>query len=846
MRRIPAVAALLAVASALGPVSPAFAEFSDIRASSHSEAILSLQADGVVEGYANGTFQPNATINRAEFLKIVLEAAYADADIAAGQSSASFPDVPQGAWFAKYVNFGVSNDIIDGYPDGTFKPDEDVNFVEAGKIMTLAFKLSPQDTSGEWYEPYARALEASKAIPAEVSSLETKLTRGQMAEMLWRVIEKRTDRPSKGLLNLKYPTLSLNLASDDVQTAKTCADLSAFAQYAAQSPSGGYGYGRGVMLMDEAADMAGAPAPTMANAVGREAEKSASDDGYSQTNVQVQGVDEADIIKTDGKYVYMLRGGQVKIVDARTPADLSVLATIDFSDKTGFGPTEMYVDDGRLVVIGSRWMNYPMPYGRGPADAKMMIWPPWGGTSRTDIRIYDVSNAAKPSLKRELSFEGSGVSTRRIGDKLYMVLQQPMRWNGPVIMEKDVMPLYSDSAKGSADMAVAGCNRVAVLPHVPRPQYMTVAVIPTRSDAAVSTDVVLGDAQNVYMSLEGLYVATTEWNYVWDSANPQSSEKTNVYRFAVTSDGVDFADKGTVPGHILNQFSMDEHEDHFRIATTVSPTWSGRGTETSTSTNNLYVLNAGMEIVGSVEDIAPGESIYSVRYMGDRAYMVTFKQVDPLFVIDVGNPRSPKILGKLKIPGYSNYLHPYDENHVLGFGKEVDESIDKDKVHSDDAVYYTAIQGMKISMFDVSDVANPKEKFKEVIGDRGTESPLLTDHKALLFDKERGLLAFPILVAERKAGEAKSEAGSPTFQGAYVYDVSLSKGFTKRGSITHYAKDTFAKAGDYWYGGQRDISRILRIGSSLFTVSHDAVQANAESTLAVQDTVELGTSDAKF
>lgn len=832
-----ALAALLA-----SPAAPAFAALSDAGSSPYAEAIRSLEAKGVVAGYADGTFKPGNRINRAEFLKIVLEAAYGNKTILeTSAQSKTFPDVTLGDWFAPYVRFGANLGVIGGYPDGLFHPERDINFVEASKIVSLAFKQQLENRGGEWYEPYARALDASKAIPTSIAKFDSALTRGEMAEILWRLTENRTDLAAKGFLNLKHPEAQVNFASDDVQVAKSCADLQAFAAEAGQGGGNGMMYYRRGEVMEDAAE-AGAPAPSAANKTALPLTGGGADGDYSKTNVQVEGVDEADTVKTDGTYLYMLRDNEVKIVRALPANDLRVVSTLTVA-KEGFQPSEMFVDSGRLVVIGNRWNAYPMPMVRD-MGAKMIapdMYPYPGGGNRTDVKIYDVKDPSKPSLLRELSFEGSSVSSRRVGDKVYLVLQQPMRWRGPVILEKEIMPLYSDSAKGSADMVVAPCGRVAILPHVPAPQYMTVAVIPTDSvSKAVSTDVVLGDAQNVYMSADNLYVATTEWNYVWDSANPGSTEKTNVFRFAVTSDGVDFAAKGSVPGHILNQFSMDEHEDHFRIATTDAQVWMEDSAGGDKAANNLYVLDRGMKTVGQIEDIAPGESIYSVRFMGDRTYMVTFKQVDPLFVIDTSNPRAPKILGKLKIPGYSNYLHPLDATHVLGFGKEVDESIDKDKVHSDDAVYYTAIQGMKISIFDVSDVENPKEQFKEVIGDRGTESPLLTDHKALLFDAERGLLAFPILVTKRAAGVSKSEAGSPVFQGAYVYDVSLSKGFSLRGTITHYAADAMQKAGDYWYGGGRDISRIVRIGESLYTLSHDAVMSNTEKTLAKQGSVELG------
>ncbi|CRF28942.1 Secreted protein containing C-terminal beta-propeller domain distantly related to WD-40 repeats [Mycobacterium tuberculosis] len=263
-----------------------------------------------------------------------------------------------------------------------------------------------------------------------------------------------------------------------------------------------------------------------------------------------------------------------------------------------------------------------------------------------------------------------------------------------------------------------------------------------------------------------------------------------------------------------------------------------------TSKNNIYVLNEAMKVVGKIEDLAPGERIYSVRYAGSRAYMVTFKNVDPLFVIDLKNPQAPKVLGQLKIPGYSDYLQPYDENHIIGFGKDAVEASTK-KGSGFDAGPTAYYQGMKLALFDVSDVAHPKELFKESIGDRGTHSELLNNHKALLFSKEKNLLAFPVTVMEVKD---KSSSGTPedaakygefTFQGAYVYGLDLQKGFQLRGRITHLSDEDLQKAGRQWYSSDRNVERLLFIGDTLYTASPDMLKANDLSTLTEIGSLKL-------
>lgn len=832
---------LLSVAPALGAVP----NFRDVSASTqYRAAIESLRTAGVIEGYGDATFKPGSTINRAEFLKIVL-GSRGQSETAAEKDC--FGDV-RDEWFAPVVCSAKRNGIIQGYPDGLFHPEREISFVEAAKIIALAYGQDVE-SGGEWYEPYARALEASKSIPPSISDLEQRITRGEMVEMMWRLREGRTDQPTKGYLNVKYPQLRINLAADVPQRAQSCADLRAFVSEAGLAgTSASYGRSDGPMMIEEA--MPAVPGAAMMKASDSALPPQNAGADFSRTNVQVEGVDEGDIVKTDGTYIYIVSNQSIRIVKAIPTGAMEVMSVLDL-EENAFVPTDLYVEGNRLIVVGSRWT----PGAGGPhimndvgngVSVKMMapsIWPgPWYSTQKAEVRIYDVSDRRNPALERKVSIDGSAVSTRKIGNKLYLVANDPVRWTGPGpiplnVTENDILPRIEDS-RSKHDEPVARCGDVMILPHQPSPQFLTVAVIPTdRPGAQVERTTVLGNGENVYASLKNLYVASTRWQYSWRGGDGQSSEQTDIFRFAFTDDGVDARGQGSVPGHLLNQFSMDEHDNVFRIATTVAGRWNGSGAHETPSTNNVYTLNMDLERLGSIEDIAPGETIYSARFLGNRAYLVTFKTVDPLFVLDLADARNPRILGKLKIPGYSNYLHPYDETHLIGFGKEVDESIDKDKVHSDNAVYYTAVQGMKIALFDVSDVEHPTELFKTVIGERGTDSPLLQNHKALLFDRDRGLLAFPVMVT------GKPSTGSepmPVFQGAYVYDLNLRSGFTLRGSVTHYDDEDMQKAGGYWYGGRQDIQRILRIGDSLFTISNAQVQAHGENNVKKEGAVVFG------
>jgi uncharacterized secreted protein with C-terminal beta-propeller domain len=227
---------------------------------------------------------------------------------------------------------------------------------------------------------------------------------------------------------------------------------------------------------------------------------------------------------------------------------------------------------------------------------------------------------------------------------------------------------------------------------------------------------------------------------------------------------------------------------------------------------NVYVLNRDLRTVGRVENLASGEQFHSARFMGGRAYLVTFKKTDPLFVIDLQHPTSPRVLGELKVTGYSDYLQPYDETHIIGIGKE-----------TEDAGSFAWYQGVKVSLFDVRDPGHPVEVSKFVIGDRGTNSPALTDHKAVLFDHDRNLLVIPVEVAKYETQPAYSWQWALVWQGAYVFKVSVEEGLVFRGGITHLQNGELPS----WNSSQRFVSRALYIGEVLYTISPSTIKLNS-------------------
>jgi inhibitor of cysteine peptidase len=562
-----------------------------------------------------------------------------------------------------------------------------------------------------------------------------------------------------------------------------------------------------------------------ADASGGTAPQSPSASSYSHTNIQVEGVDEPDIVKNDGKYIYTVSGENVVIANAYPTDNMEISSKIQIK-----GVRDLFINKDKLIVFSE--INDYIPY----SNVRCLGLEYCGGTSASSsfVNIYDVSDKKNPKLVQNISIEGNYNSARMIGDYVYLISTKPVYNDEPVFplckvngreIDFGISDLYyapyHDSSyvftsvssintqkeefsnkmflTGYTSTIYASENNIYItsMDYMDYEKYeeeiVKMAILPIVSDDIKSriNDVLGSDisgykkfdeagkiVEEYYNSLpeaERQSFNSTLMDHVKDARIELEKQryKTVVYKVSIDKDKVDFIGKGEVPGRVLNQFSMDEHDGTLRIATTTGNQWWWFG-ERINSTNNLYVLDEDLNQAGSVEDMAPGETIYSVRFVGDRAYMVTYRQVDPLFVIDLSTTQ-PKVLGYLKVTGVSDYLHPYDENHIIGIGKDATED--------------GRFMGMKISLFDVSDVTNPKEISKVIIGDRGTSSEALYDHKAFLFDKDKNLLVIPVTLYELDKSKPINEwsYGELTWQGAYVFNIDLS-GITEKGKITHYSE----------------------------------------------------------
>lgn len=554
--------------------------------------------------------------------------------------------------------------------------------------------------------------------------------------------------------------------------------------------------------------------------------------GVYQTNVQVEGVDEADIVKTDGTYIYQYRfdnttgGAQIAILTANGLKLLSTIALPEYAD------AELYLAGDRLVVVQSvpteeaQTLVDPMDEtlsaylgdraaseGQSIAaeDSGDVIVPEYYRSSparraayvaMTEAVTFDISNHQAPKEISRYHQDGSYVSSRLTNDTLYLVTNKTV--NGNISTAADPIYAYLPIAGKGEKVRVLPAGDIVIPPYLENLNYAVVTALNVSTQAA-NTKAVLGMADQIMMSQNNLYLTATVMSA--DSRNWRA-RSTGITRFSVTSGGLKYLASGKVAGYIDNQFSMDEYGGNLRIATTSY-------NEDSKTVNNLYVLNGLLQHVGSVENLAEGERIYSVRYVGDTAYVVTFRETDPLFVVDLKDPAKPVVKGQLKLPGFSEYLHPIDQNTLLGLG-----------VNTVVTQYGGVIQdGLKLSLFDVSDPSNPMEKASYLLGNAGSTTEALQNHKAIMYYPEQQLMGFPATIYTVQGASADNPwSGSQqvSFAGYLVIKIHAD-GFEVVGTLPN--EDAGSSAGFMRYNSGNTISRGIYIGKTLYTVSPARIMA---------------------
>ncbi|XXX76757.1 beta-propeller domain-containing protein [Sorangium sp. So ce134] len=694
---------------------------------------------------------------------------------------------------------------------------------------------------------------------------------------------------------------------------------------------GGVGVGAGSGAPE---DPAGVPSPTppQADANSGEGATAGDDSGaptHSDTNTQVAGVDEADIVKTDGNNLYVLHGESFYTLTAWPASSLAVGNSLAIEGS----PIEMFVADDQVVVYSSvngapiyeragveprpGYYDYrivdvgialpggvgvpgsapsngpeqddapapsegsgstpsdggdaepppdgddkpappPPDGGEAPADPV----PPDGGATPPDDPATDVAPppdvyapltkltvlslaGGAPSVVKELYFEGGYTSARRAGANVRTVLtggahgpalnfwptdlttypetaeawtaafEQLRAENAAIIEDSPVsawLPYRFEKQGETVTELGASCADF----YVPEAGTTSYGLTQIESidladlDEEPASTAIIGATDTVYSSHDALYLAARGWaEPATPGELPASTDVTHLHKFDLVADPSQprYVASGSVPGHILNQFSLDEHNGKLRVSTTAMVP----GPERWTTSNGVFVLEAqGAELarIGAITDLAPGEQIRSTRFFGDRGYVVTFLQVDPLFVLDLSDPASPSVAGELKIPGFSEYMHPLGDGHLLAIGRDGDEE--------------GRVTGLALQIFDVTDPAAPRQLHKESLEGDYSSSEAEYNHKAFTYYGERGVLAFPVVSYDRETGAVAS-----TLE---LFNVDIADGFSHLGSVDH--SGFYSSTSECYYYGGADVRRGVFIEDYVYSVSYGGVLVNALDDLA--------------
>jgi uncharacterized secreted protein with C-terminal beta-propeller domain len=544
-----------------------------------------------------------------------------------------------------------------------------------------------------------------------------------------------------------------------------------------------------------------APAPTAARAATPAPVKGVD---YSGTNVQEEGVDEPDLVKTDGKTLFTVGNGKLRAVDVGG-AKPRLLDSLPLANPYG---QELLLHGDRLLLLsnGGYWIE-PLP----ALPARMMPYRP----AKAVLTEIDVSDPAKLRLVRTLELDGSYVAARLVGSVVRIVSSAHIPTALPFVQPTDGSPEATEAAEQKNKSVVANTKVTRWLPsyrikragkkagaarplvqcrHVRRAAsfsglgMLTILTVDlAKGLEPVDSAAVMTDGRVVYASPDSLYVATERWTDRPDPAAPSTAEsgaRTEIHKFDISSPvKTHYRGSGTVPGYLLSQWSLSEYRGVLRVVSTETPAWWGAGRESESSLTTLRPAGGALVQAGRIGELGKGERVYAVRFVGDTGYVVTFKQVDPLYTVDLADPARPRVLGQLKIPGYSAYLHPIGPDLLLGVGQDVDAN--------------GRPQGTQLSLFDVSDLRHPARVAQATLGLGWSEAE--SDHHAFLYWPKTGLAVLP---------------------------------FDQRAVGFRVGRSSIERVGTVAHAGSSAIRRSLVVGPSLLTVSDGGVLSSALATFA--------------
>ena len=458
-----------------------------------------------------------------------------------------------------------------------------------------------------------------------------------------------------------------------------------------EKQTGSYARGGDIMLLEESAEIttmdAGA-ADTAAN------QKVTGEADYSQTNVREAGVDEGDVVKTDGSYLYILKSsGSVRIVDI-WETKMKEVAEIQ-PEKLNESIEDLYLDGDRLMLVTT---GYESSMEEAESDMYTV-----NRYQYTALTVYDITEREHPEMTGRITQEGDYLQSRKDGDYVYLLTQYSPSL-GDSFEDSSVMPLVNEQKLAISDVYLPD--------QTSQPDYLVASGINIQDpENVISSKAIVSGAADFYMSSDNLFICNNNWN--------DGKSSTEILRFACEDGEITAGAMCELPGFLNDTFSLDEYQGYLRVLLTE---------DSNGESNSLYILDADMQVTGAIRDLADGETIRSARFMGTMAYFVTFRQTDPLFCADLSDPDNPQILSELKLTGFSSYLHPYGDHLLLGVGYEAEEETGSQT-------------GVKLSMFDISDPSQVEELDKYVI--KGASYlPSDYNYKAILADGEKNLIGF--------------------------------------------------------------------------------------------------------
>ncbi|MFO0839268.1 MAG: beta-propeller domain-containing protein [Phycisphaerae bacterium] len=560
-----------------------------------------------------------------------------------------------------------------------------------------------------------------------------------------------------------------------------------------------------------------------------------SSGSFSGTNLQEAGVDESDVMKSDGTNLYIAAGGKLRVVRASPREQMSEIGSLSFGDSDNpVYINEMYLYGKNLLILASKFSYYGGP-------EMLAVWPPYYQSAESLLFNVDVTDPTTPTITQQRSFDGTLSSSRLTNDRLILVISIV-----PTIPATPLpLPLTPIGVEDFAPKSRINDAAVEMVPwdHWLRPEspdgyYMTAVMTLDAKDVNnnVGSVAVMANAGTIYASTEALYLTDSDYDQ-----NNNYRESVVIHKFKFDSNGAaTYTASGTVPGRLLNQFSLGEYQGNLSVATNVAATFTLSGGTVAVSNggggvvfagvddaasppataqsvvapeppyNAVYVVgekDAELQVLGKVEGIAPGEQIFAARFMGKRGFLVTFRRVDPLFSLDLSDPTAPKVVGELKIPGYSDYLHPVGDTHLIGVGRSA----------STNQFGGTVPDKLQLSLFDLTDPANPKTVQQIEIGGSYSSSDVSYTHKAFTFLADRNLLAIPATLMKRvSSGDPFFPSYDTEFDGALVFRVDPASGFTALGRIANQTPSTY-----YYYSWRR----AAFIGDDAYSITDAGVRA---------------------